>query len=133
MIQLTGFQYPMIQLTGFRVPTIVPKPCGQEIIWADTELYVGKILRIKEGHSLSLQYHEEKDETIYVLSGKMQYRVLVSLDQPTVEIIMTPGMAYRNTPGTIHQMIAITDCDILEASTPHLNDVIRLQDRYGRV
>ncbi len=108
----------------------VPKPWGHEVIWAHTEQYVGKLLHIEAGHALSLQYHEHKDETIHLLRGQMIYRVG---DGPArVEREMREGESFRNTPGTIHQMEAITDCDVLEASTPHLDDVVRLEDRYGR-
>ena len=100
------------------------------MIWASSELYVGKLLHIKAGHSLSLQYHEHKDETIHVLRGRMRYRV--GSDEAAEVLELREGDSYRNTPGTIHQMEAITDCDVLEASTPHLDDVIRLRDRYGR-
>ena len=109
---------------------LVPKPWGHEVIWASSELYVGKILHIKAGHALSVQYHEQKDETIHVLRGRLTYRVGPPDDAREIEL--REGESYRNTPGTIHQMEAITDCDVLEASTPHLDDVVRLQDRYGR-
>lgn len=117
---------------GGPAPTrIVPKPWGEELIWAETELYVGKILRIKAGHSLSLQYHERKDEVIHVLNGRMKYRY--GTDASALqETTLGPGEGFRNRPGMIHQMEALTDCEVLEASTPHLDDVVRLQDRYGR-
>ena len=108
----------------------VQKPWGHETIWAHTEQYVGKVLHVKAGHALSLQYHNQKDETIHLLRGEMIYRIQQG-DQ-LVEVPFTAGQSYRNTPGTIHQMEAVTDCDILEASTPHLDDVVRLTDRYGR-
>jgi mannose-6-phosphate isomerase len=108
----------------------VEKPWGYEIIWAHTDSYVGKILHINAGHALSVQYHETKDETVYLLSGELVYRVWHN-DRPT-NVELEVGQAYRIRPHTIHQMEAVTDCDVLEASTPHLDDVIRLQDRYGR-
>jgi mannose-6-phosphate isomerase len=108
----------------------VEKPWGHEIIWAHTDQYVGKILHIEAGHALSVQYHEVKDETIHLLSGEMIYRIWEN-DQP-VEVKLERGQSYRVTPHTIHQMEAVTDVDVLEASTPHLGDVVRLQDRYGR-
>ena len=111
--------------------TIVPKPWGQEVIWAHTDLYVGKVLHIKAGHSLSLQYHNKKDETIHLLSGQMIYRVKNAAGELR-DISLKVGDSYRNEPGTIHQMEAVTDCQVLEASTPHLDDVVRLTDRYGR-
>ncbi|MEY4375299.1 MAG: hypothetical protein RL760_1466 [Candidatus Eisenbacteria bacterium] len=111
---------------------IVPKPWGHEVIWAHTGLYVGKVLHIKAGHSLSVQYHNQKDETIHVLSGEMIYRVADAAGQPLREVRLVAGESYRNEPGHVHQMEAVTDCQLLEASTPHLDDVVRLSDRYGR-
>lgn len=102
------------------------------MIWAANELYVGKILHIKAGHALSVQYHERKDETIHLLTGTMIYRVGQGEGAALVEVPFAEGESYRNTPGVIHQMEAVTDCDLLEASTPHLDDVVRLTDRYGR-
>lgn len=111
----------------------VEKPWGYELIWAATDRYVGKILHIRAGESLSLQYHERKDETIHVLRGRVLFRVAAPGDAPLKEITLDEGMSYRLVPGTRHQMEAITECDLLEASTPDLDDVVRLQDRYGRV
>jgi quercetin dioxygenase-like cupin family protein len=112
----------------------VPKPWGHETIWAHTDAYVGKILHIAAGQALSVQYHHVKDETVYLLSGELIYRVWEGekgQEQPR-DVGLKVGDAFRITPGTIHQMEAITDCDILEVSTPHLDDVVRLKDRYGR-
>jgi quercetin dioxygenase-like cupin family protein len=92
---------------------------------------VGKILHIKAGQALSVQYHERKDETIYLLSGEMIYRVQDG-EGELRDVRLREGESFRNLPGTIHQMEAVTDCDVLEASTPDLDDVIRLKDRYGR-
>lgn len=114
------------------VPRRVEKPWGYELIWADTDKYVGKILHVKAGHALSLQYHERKDETIHLLSGEMIFEVGPSPEQ-LKEIRMQAGESYHVTVGTVHRMVAITDVDILEASTPDLDDVVRLEDRYGRV
>jgi len=108
----------------------VPKPWGHETIWAHTDAYVGKILHIKANQALSVQYHNVKDETVYLLSGKLIYRNREN-DEP-VDVDLKIGEAFRITPGTVHQMEAVTDCDILEVSTPHLDDVVRLKDRYGR-
>jgi mannose-6-phosphate isomerase-like protein (cupin superfamily) len=108
----------------------VPKPWGHETIWAHTHRYVGKILHLKAGHALSVQYHEKKDETVYLLSGELIYRV--KLGDTLEDVHLTNGESFRITPGTVHQMEAVSDCDILEASTSELDDVIRLQDRYGR-
>jgi len=117
-------------LSGRGEVTRVSKPWGHEIIWAHTELYVGKILHIKAGHALSVQYHNRKDETIYLLSGELIYRV--DVDGALKDVQLKAGEAYRNTPNTVHQLEAVTDCDVLEASTPDLDDVVRLSDRYGR-
>ena len=108
----------------------VPKPWGHETIWAHTDRYVGKILHIKAGHALSFQYHNKKDETVHLLSGELIYRV--KLGDELEDMHLTRGQSFRITPGTVHQMEAVTDCDILETSTPELDDVVRLQDRYGR-
>ena len=110
--------------------TVVPKPWGHETIWAHTERYVGKILHIKAGEALSVQYHEQKDETVYLLAGELLYRV--QQDGELRDMHLTVGQAFRITPGTVHQMEAVTDCDVLEVSTPELHDVVRLTDRYGR-
>ncbi len=108
----------------------VPKPWGHETIWAHTDRYVGKILHIKAGHALSIQYHNRKDETVHLLSGTLVYRV--QRGETLDDMHLERGDSFRITPGTIHQMEAITDCDVLEASTPELDDVVRLSDRYGR-
>ncbi|MDA1183078.1 MAG: cupin domain-containing protein [Acidobacteria bacterium] len=110
--------------------TRVEKPWGYELHWAKTDRYVGKILHVKAGHALSLQYHDRKDETIYLYAGKMLFEIERSgtLTKRTME----PGESVHVTPGTVHRMTAIDDCDILEASTPELDDVVRLEDRYGR-
>ncbi|MFL5577335.1 MAG: cupin domain-containing protein [Gemmatimonadaceae bacterium] len=110
----------------------VEKPWGYEIIWAHTDRYVGKVLHINAGHALSVQYHERKDETIYLLSGELKYWVKLDDDAELRDVRLSVGQAFRITPGTIHYMEAVTDCDVLEASTPELDDVVRLKDRYGR-
>lgn len=110
----------------------VEKPWGHEIIWAHTDRYVGKILHIAAGQALSVQYHERKDETVYLLTGEMKYWVKLDADGEMQDMRLRMGDAFRITPGTIHYMEAVTDCDVLEASTPELDDVVRLKDRYGR-
>ena len=111
----------------------VPKPWGHETIWARTETYVGKILHIKAGQALSVQYHNVKDETVYLLSGQLIYRIWPQgKDGTPTDVDLKLGQSYRITAHTIHQMEAVTDCDVLEVSTPHLDDVVRLHDRYGR-
>jgi mannose-6-phosphate isomerase len=108
----------------------VPKPWGHETIWAHTDRYVGKVLHIKAGHALSVQYHDRKDETVHLLNGELVYRVQVN--DALEDMRLKTGESFRITPGTIHQMEAVTDCDVLEVSTPELDDVVRLSDRYGR-
>jgi mannose-6-phosphate isomerase len=108
----------------------VPKPWGHETIWAHTDRYVGKILHINAGQALSVQYHKKKDETVHLLRGELIYRV--KLGDQLEDMRLKSGQSFRITPGTVHQMEAITDCDVLEASTSELDDVVRLTDRYGR-
>jgi len=116
-----------------RVPiTHVTKPWGYEKIWALSERYVGKILHINAGHELSVQYHNKKDETVYLLSGEIIYRVQRNGDDVLDDVHLKVGESYRIIPGTIHQMIAVTDCDVLEVSTPEIDDLVRLSDKYGR-
>jgi mannose-6-phosphate isomerase-like protein (cupin superfamily) len=110
----------------------VPKPWGHETIWAHTDRYVGKILHVTAGQALSVQYHERKDETVYLLQGEMKYWVQLPGDTELRDQRLTTGQSFRITPGTIHYIEAVTDCDILEASTPELDDVVRIKDRYGR-
>ena len=112
-------------------PRRVEKPWGYELIWAETDRYVGKILHVTAGHALSLQYHERKDETIHLLRGTMRFDVGPSAGELRA-VELKEGESWHITPGTVHRMIAITDVDILEASTPDLDDVVRLEDRYGR-
>ena len=108
----------------------VQKPWGYELHWAKTERYVGKLIHVNAGHALSLQYHNIKDETIYLQSGKLLFEVEINGQLTKRE--MKPGERFHVTPKTVHRMTAIEDCDIFEVSTPELNDVVRLQDNYGR-
>jgi mannose-6-phosphate isomerase-like protein (cupin superfamily) len=110
----------------------VEKPWGWELVWAETEDYVGKILHVLAGHSLSLQYHERKDESWYVESGRARLELGESGDAVLNEAVIGPGEAFRYRPGTLHRITAIEDTTILEVSTPHLDDVVRLEDAYGR-
>ena len=112
-------------------PRRVEKPWGYELIWAETDRYVGKILHVRAGHALSLQYHERKDETIHLLRGTMNLWVGASTNA-LEQVELREGESFRITVGTVHRMEAVTDVDILEASTPDLDDVVRLEDRYGR-
>ncbi|WP_242346544.1 cupin domain-containing protein [Anaeromyxobacter terrae] len=116
--------------TTFDRPKRVDKPWGHELWWAQTDRYVGKLLHVKAGFQLSLQYHVKKDETIHLWSGEM---VLVLKDgDRLVDHRMQPGDSYRVKPGTVHRMRAVSDCDVLEVSTPEVEDVVRVQDDYGR-
>jgi quercetin dioxygenase-like cupin family protein len=110
--------------------TRVEKPWGYELHWAKTDRYVGKVLHVTAGHALSLQYHNQKDETIYLHSGKLLFEVEENGALQARE--MAPGDSFHITPKTVHRMTAIEDSDILEVSTPELDDVVRLEDRYGR-
>ena len=112
--------------------TTVPKPWGHELIWAATDRYVGKILHIRAGESLSLQYHRVKDETIMVLSGRLHFEHYAD-GEPSRTIELAPREPFHIPPGLRHRMIAVEDCDIVEVSTPELDDVVRLEDKYGRV
>ena len=113
------------------IPYRVDKPWGHEIIWAKADRYVGKILHIEPGHVLSLQYHTKKDESIYVLSGEIILRL--QQGETLIERRVRAGEAFHIPPKLIHQFEAVTVTDLLEASTPELDDVVRLKDRYGRV
>ena len=113
------------------LPYRVEKPWGYELIWARTDRYVGKILHIEAGHVLSLQYHERKDESIYVLSGEIVLRL--EQGETQIERRMGQGEAFHIQPKQVHQFEAVVTSDLIEASTPELDDVIRLKDRYGRV
>ena len=119
--------------------TIVPKPWGYEKVWARTDRYAGRILHINAGHALSVQYDNEKEETVYLLAGDLKYWVDARSEaggrrstSGLEEVRSRIGDAFRITPGTIHYMEAVTDCDVLEVSTPELDDVVRLRDLYGR-
>jgi mannose-6-phosphate isomerase len=109
----------------------VDKPWGHEVWWADTDHYAGKLLVVKAGHRLSVQLHREKDETSYLLSGKLLVLQGPDADQLT-ERVLEPGSSWRNEPGVVHTLEALEDSTVLEVSTPHLDDVVRLSDRYGR-
>ena len=113
-------------------PRRVEKPWGWELIWAETEHYVGKLLFIRAGEALSLQYHEVKDESWLVHEGRARLELGSSGDAVLNEAVIGPGEAFHYPPGTVHRVTALEDTMILEVSTPHLDDVVRLDDRYGR-
>lgn len=109
----------------------VEKPWGYELIFAHTDKYAGKILHVNAGEALSLQYHEHKDETLYLLQG--EYELVIQEGDELAHHTVRPGMVFRVRPGTHHRMTAGPEgCDIIEVSTPELEDVVRLEDRYGR-
>jgi mannose-6-phosphate isomerase-like protein (cupin superfamily) len=114
-----------------RLLEYVEKPWGYERLWALNRHYAGKLLFIRAGESLSLQYHRVKDETIRVASGQMRLRVGAS-EEALETVVLKPGMVHAIPPGLIHQMESIEDCTVIEVSTPQLADVVRLEDRYGR-
>jgi mannose-6-phosphate isomerase len=119
-------------LSGRVTVTHVPKPWGYEIIWAKTDEYVGKILHVTAGQALSIQYHNKKDETVHLLSGEMIYWVKLPGSDQLQDMRLKQGESFRIAPHTVHYIEAVTDCDVLEASTSQLDDVVRLKDRYGR-
>jgi len=113
-------------------PRRVEKPWGWELIWADTDRYVGKILFVAAGQSLSLQYHERKDESWYVQAGRATLELGSSGDAVLNEVVIGAGEAFHYPPRTVHRVTALEDTTILEVSTPDLDDVVRLADAYGR-
>jgi quercetin dioxygenase-like cupin family protein len=108
----------------------VDKPWGFELWWAQTDRYVGKLIHVNKGQALSLQYHNRKDETIYVHAGKILFEMQV--DGVLTQRELGPGEAVHVTPPTVHRMTALEDSDVFEVSTPETDDVVRLEDRYGR-
>jgi mannose-6-phosphate isomerase len=109
----------------------IDKPWGHELVWAETARYVGKVLVIRRGERLSLQYHNVKDETVLVSRGVMDLEVEEGGRMVTRR--MRPGDAYHIPPGQKHRMTAVEDVEVVEVSTPELDDVVRLEDKYGRV
>ena len=113
-----------------KLPEKTEKPWGYEILFALTDNYAGKVLFIKKGHRLSLQYHEVKEETIYLFSGKMLF--IYEEKGQMKEAVLNPGDRFHIPPKMKHRMQALENCFVFEVSTPHLEDVVRLQDDYGR-
>jgi mannose-6-phosphate isomerase-like protein (cupin superfamily) len=113
-------------------PERVQKPWGHELIWSKTDRYAGKILFVKAGESLSLQFHKVKDEAWYVLSGRAELELGAPGERVLNREIVAAGAAFHFPPGTVHRLTAVEDTTILEVSTPQLEDVVRLEDRYGR-
>jgi mannose-6-phosphate isomerase len=116
---------------GFQ-PRHVEKPWGYELIWAHADDYVGKILFVKEGCALSLQYHDFKDETWYFQAGKAEVELAGREHAEPARLVTGPGAAFHLRPGTIHRLTALEDTTVLEVSTPYLDDIVRLEDLYGR-
>ncbi len=121
----------MVQADDAPLPRRVPKPWGYEIWYALTDRYAGKILHVERGHRLSLQYHERKDESCYLLTGRLLLVQGPDAEQLSEQVI-DAGSVWRNEPGQIHTIEALEDADVLEVSTPDLDDVVRLRDQYGR-
>jgi mannose-6-phosphate isomerase-like protein (cupin superfamily) len=113
-------------------PTRVEKPWGYELIWASTDDYVGKVLFVRAGHSLSLQFHRVKDESWLVQSGRAELELGQAGDSILQQEVVAAGACFRFPPGTVHRITALEDTTIVEVSTPHLDDVVRLEDAYGR-
>jgi mannose-6-phosphate isomerase-like protein (cupin superfamily) len=113
-------------------PRRVEKPWGWELIWALAEGYCGKVLFVRAGESLSLQFHREKDESWLVQSGRARLELGAAGERTLNEEVIAPGAAFRFRPGTVHRVTALEDTTILEVSTPQLDDVVRLEDAYGR-
>lgn len=107
------------------------KPWGKEIWFATQPEYVGKILFIKKGHRYSLQYHEKKKETQYVLKGQVKF-ILGENPDALTEHILNPGDKLDVYPHVIHRAEALEDSEILEVSTNDLDDVVKIEDDYGR-
>jgi mannose-6-phosphate isomerase len=120
-----------LEITQDNLPVKIEKPWGYEIWYAWTDQYVGKIIHVNKGGKLSLQYHNEKDETSYLLKGRLLLTKGPDADNLTVTEI-GEGHMWRNRPGEIHTIEGVEDSDVLEVSTPHLEDVVRLTDLYGR-
>jgi len=113
-------------------PRRIDKPWGYELVWAYGDDYVGKTLFVSAGEQLSLQFHRVKDEAWYVQSGRAMVEVGALGKAVLSKEVVGPGAAFHFPPGTVHRVRALEDTTILEVSTPHLEDVVRLEDRYGR-
>jgi mannose-6-phosphate isomerase len=112
-------------------PRKVEKPWGWELVWAETDAYVGKLLFVRAGEALSLQYHVVKDESWLVHEGRAILE-LGAVGEEAEPVEIEPGDAFHFPPGTVHRVTALEDLLVVEVSTPHLEDVVRLEDRYGR-
>lgn len=114
-------------------PRRIDKPWGHEMLWAEADQYVGKMLFVRAGEQLSLQFHRVKDESWFVQSGRAMVEVGAVGKAVLSKEVVGPGAAFHFAPGTVHRVRALEDTTILEVSTAHLDDIVRLEDRYGRV
>lgn len=112
-------------------PRHIEKPWGHETVWSECDAFVGKTLFVRAGEALSLQYHEKKEETLHLQSGRVRFEIGTSLESME-DLDLAPGQSVHLVPGTLHRIEAMEDSVLLEVSTPHLDDVVRLEDRYGR-
>jgi mannose-6-phosphate isomerase len=130
-VSVDGPNYEGLDRWAFE-PRRVEKPWGWELIWAHADTYVGKVLFVREGHSLSLQFHREKDESWYVESGRAKLELGDTGNAVLKTEVVSAGACFRYRPGTVHRVTALEDTTIIEVSTPQLDDVVRLEDKYGR-
>jgi mannose-6-phosphate isomerase-like protein (cupin superfamily) len=130
-VSVDGPNYEGLDRWAFE-PRRVEKPWGWELIWAHADTYVGKVLFVRAGHSLSLQFHREKDESWYVESGRAKLELGETGNAVLNTEVISAGACFRYRPGTVHRLTAIEDTTIIEVSTPQLDDVVRLEDKYGR-
>ena len=130
-MSIESSNYGNLDRFGFE-PRRIEKPWGWELIWAHAEAYVGKILLVRAGESLSLQFHREKDESWYVQSGRARLELGDAGQGVLNSEVVGQGACFRYRPGTVHRVTALEDTTILEVSTPQIDDVVRLEDRYGR-
>jgi mannose-6-phosphate isomerase len=130
-VSVDGPNYEGLDRWAFE-PRRVDKPWGWELIWAHADTYVGKVLFVRAGHSLSLQFHREKDESWYVESGRAKLELGETGNAVLNTEVISAGACFRYRPGTVHRVTAIEDTTIIEVSTPQLDDVVRLEDKYGR-
>ena len=130
---MRGISPNLLDLDRFAVDVKrVEKPWGYEIIYATTDRYCGKVIFIKAGEQLSLQFHRKKDETIFVQSGRVEFEI-GEPGKPIDTEVVGPGRAFHLAPGAVHRIRALEDTIVLEVSTPEIDDVVRLEDKYGRV
>jgi mannose-6-phosphate isomerase len=129
---MRGISPNLLDLDRFAVPVKrVEKPWGYELVYAATDRYAGKVIFIKAGEELSLQFHRKKDETIYVQSGRVEFEI-GDPGKPVDTEVIAPGRAFHLAAGTVHRIRALEDTVILEVSTPEFDDIVRLEDKYGR-